>query len=136
MKDKKDNTGEGNSGKFLRGNIPWNKGLGGYKINYPKVRKLKISLSTEHKSAISEAVPKGDKHRSWRGGEVKRPALHEWITKQLGRPQSCQFCGCTNAKRFEWANKTGQYLRDLNDWLRLCTSCHRKYDLKKEAEGL
>lgn len=28
------------------------------------------------------------------------------------------------------ANKSGEYLRDLSDWLSLCVSCHRKYDFK------
>lgn len=29
------------------------------------------------------------------------------------------------------ANKSGQYLRNLNDWFRLCVSCHKIYDKTK-----
>ena len=39
----------------------------------------------------------------------------------------CKYCRKENC-RFEWANISGEYKRDLNDWMNLCVSCHKKYD--------
>lgn len=55
--------------------------------------------------------------------------LHKWVRRQLGRPSLCENCDTTDAKRFEWANLSGEYLRDTTDWARLCTSCHRLIDI-------
>jgi len=54
--------------------------------------------------------------------------LHNWVKQQLGKPQKCDFCKSTTEKKYEWSNKSGQYLKDIRDWQRLCTRCHRKYD--------
>ncbi len=88
--------------KFKEGNIPYNEGL-------PE-----------------------DQQPGWKGDKVQYDALHDWVRKHLGKPSKCDFCGTTEAKRFEWANKTGEYKRELSDWLRLCKSCHVIYDKKRK----
>lgn len=55
-------------------------------------------------------------------------ALHEWVERWAGKPNKCEKCECTEAKRFDWSNKSGKYLRDLSDWQRLCAKCHSRYD--------
>lgn len=55
-------------------------------------------------------------------------SLHDWVKKRLGRPSLCENCGTTEAKKYEWANLSGECLRDLSDWARLCTTCHRLID--------
>lgn len=55
--------------------------------------------------------------------------LHKWLFEELGKPSICWNCGITEGKKFEWANISGEYKRDLTDWERLCTKCHRKKDL-------
>ncbi|HEC65687.1 MAG TPA: hypothetical protein ENI23_10350 [bacterium] len=64
----------------------------------------------------------------WKGSEVGYYALHEWIRRQLGKPRKCSKCGTKKAKRYEWANISGEYKRDVDDYIRLCKSCHHKYD--------
>lgn len=54
-------------------------------------------------------------------------AVHRWARKTLGKPDYCEHCDSPKGM-FEWANKSGGYLREPDDWLRLCRSCHRKYD--------
>lgn len=56
-------------------------------------------------------------------------ALHSWVRHHLGTPKRCEFCKRTEATRFHWANKSQEYRQDLSDWLRLCPSCHKRYDL-------
>jgi len=58
-------------------------------------------------------------------------AIHCWIKRMYGYPKKCEFCGTTKKRRYDWANKSGKYKRDLKDWLRLCVPCHKKYDLKR-----
>lgn len=65
---------------------------------------------------------------NWKGDEVGYTGLHMWVVRKLGAPSKCEHCETSSAKKFEWANKSQQYKRNLEDWIRLCTSCHRKYD--------
>lgn len=57
--------------------------------------------------------------------------LHSWVRYHKGKPNLCEKCGATEAKKFEWANISGEYKRDLSDWIRLCVSCHRFMDYEK-----
>ena len=70
----------------------------------------------------------GKRHWAWKGDGVGRGALHDWVKRRLGVPKICELCKTTKAKKYEWANKSREYKRDLSDWTRLCTRCHRKYD--------
>ncbi len=91
--------------KFEKGRDAWNKG-----IYYEQIR--------------------GEKHHAWKSNNVSYRALHRWVEGQMGRPTTCWFCGKGNlkGKAIHWANKSGEYRRDLSDWLRLCKKCHMKYD--------
>lgn len=35
-----------------------------------------------------------------------------------------------NPRQYQWANKDHKYRRVLEDYMRLCASCHQKYDIK------
>lgn len=70
----------------------------------------------------------GDKNKSWKGDLATYSAIHYWVSGNKGKPKKCEHCGTTKAKKFEWANIDHEYKRDLNDYIRLCTPCHRKYD--------
>jgi len=87
--------------EFKKGIVPWNKGLEGYKM--------------------------GEKHYNWKGGDGGYGKLHYWVYQKKGRPTVCEFCGTTKGK-LEWANKSQQYRKELNDWLSLCKKCHVEYD--------
>jgi len=71
-----------------------------------------------------------DKNPHWKGDRVGYVGLHMWVYKKLGKPDTCEFCEKTglSGKQINWANRSGDYKRDLTDWLRLCASCHAKYD--------
>ena len=70
----------------------------------------------------------GDRHPNWKGDGVGYGALHSWIVRKLGKAVSCTNCRVLDAKKYEWANLSGQYRRDLADWVQLCCSCHKKLD--------
>lgn len=75
---------------------------------------------------------KGIKRPGWhppnyKGDKVSYSGLHHWLKYHLGKPSKCENCGLTKS-RYEWANVSGEYLRDLDDWVSLCVICHRLVD--------
>ena len=88
---------------FKPGNIPWSKGKKGI-------------------------LPSGERHGMWKGDKVGYSGLHYWVSRWKGRPKKCEQCGTIKAKRYEWANIDHKYSRVLDDYIRMCTPCHRKYD--------
>lgn len=66
---------------------------------------------------------------SWKGDKAGYAALHYRVENMRGKPQECGVCGETKKQKYEWANLTGKY-EDVNDYKRMCCSCHAKYDNK------
>lgn len=104
----------------------------------PRTLEHKKNLSLGHlgqkswnKGGVNLKI-RGENHYLWKGSEVGYGALHSWIYRQLGKPTFCSHCKSKDARKFEWANKSGQYKRELDDWVRLCTSCHRLFDNKRK----
>lgn len=93
-----------NTGKtlFKKGHESWNKGLKGFMA--------------------------GEKNPHWQKENPSYAAVHVWINKVLGKPNLCTHCGRTDRKRYEWANVSRKYLREVTDWIRLCKSCHNIFD--------
>ena len=64
----------------------------------------------------------------------KYSAIHKWLVKHHGNPEKCENCGVPGAKNkggrwtIQWANISGEYLRDVADFMGLCVSCHFKKD--------
>lgn len=56
-------------------------------------------------------------------------AIHDWAERWLKKDKSCE--KCNSERSVEWANKTGLYLRNSTDWMRLCKKCHCRYDYEK-----
>lgn len=75
------------------------------------------------------SLPEGAKHWGWKGDQATYGSLHDWVAGKLGRPKKCEHCYKKGSKyKYQWANISGKYKRDLNDWIRLCVQCHRKMD--------
>jgi hypothetical protein len=73
-----------------------------------------------------------DKHPHWKGDSAGKISIHNWIERKYGTPKICQHCFRKDKKKYEWANRGHTYKRfNREDWLRLCTSCHRQFDLGK-----
>ena len=70
----------------------------------------------------------GEKHFNWKGDKCSYSSMHIWVSKWKGKPKKCESCGIETAKKFEWANIDHQYRRVLEDYIRMCTTCHRRYD--------
>lgn len=111
-----------NSGKRLgksnEGRIAWNRGI-------PRTQEVKDAVSKANKGRLEN-----EKNPNWKGDNVGYLAIHAWIKRHYGQPNKCE--QCSNTKNIDWANKSGQYKRDITDWIRLCKSCHKIYDINNK----
>lgn len=79
-----------------------------------------LKMSEEQRQKMSIANYKGSMEYSM---------IHKWVNKNKGRIKACERCGLSDPnRRYEWANISGVYDRDLNNYERLCVPCHRKKD--------
>ncbi len=113
---------------YQKGKPTWNKGLKGFRAGITRYK-----MTEEIKRKISESrvgVTSDENHPAWRGNKVLYRALHSWVERKLGKPNSCEHCKTNGLKgrQIHWANKSGEYKRLITDWIRLCASCHGVYD--------
>ena len=99
----------------------------GYKQSLEHIRKRTIVRKTN-----GRFIRFGKENHQWKETGMSNTALHNWVRRYLGRPDICKHCGRSNLSghAINWANKSHEYKRDLEDWLRLCVKCHRAYDRK------
>ena len=60
---------------------------------------------------------------NYKGDNVGYRAIHAWVGRRLGKASQCSI-NPKHTGRFVWANKSGNYERDLSDWHMLCQSCN------------
>lgn len=115
--------------------IPWNKGKKGI---YTPEQRERISIGTKTAMQAPEIRQKisvglkgkytGKNSHRWVGDNITKKPLHRWVDKELGRPQECENCGDVSKRTYDWANISGEYKRDIADWVRLCRPCHNRFD--------
>ncbi len=72
----------------------------------------------------------GPANASWKGDAATYAALHIRVEVKRGKPKQCEICGTRDErKHYDWASLTGKH-EDINDFKRMCRSCHAKYDNK------
>lgn len=91
-------------------------------------------ITEKQKKQISKTLTgryRDEENPRWKGDNVSYRTLHTWVVNKLGQPTKCEHCGKDglSGHQIHWANKSRKYKRELDDWLRLCPKCHRKYDL-------
>ena len=74
----------------------------------------------------------GNINGNWKGNAASYDAFHKRVSAKRGRPQLCEECGKTKG-RMQWSNLNGNYA-DVNDYARLCISCHRRIDLERRIK--
>lgn len=82
---------------------------------------------------------KGENAPNWKK-EVGKSQVHKWLDSNFGKPKICENINCKKKSNwYDWALKKGKiYTRDRDNFLRLCRSCHRIYDLddKKKEQAI
>lgn len=80
---------------------------------------------------------KNEQHPLWKGDSVSYGALHHWLRTHFPKTGVCELCGHRPKRKkiapTHYANISGEYRRDRNDYLELCVRCHRTFDREKVA---
>jgi len=151
-KTKKDFPQLGNSG-VKKGNVPWNKGkhpdyvrgenhpMYGKKHTENSIMKMKKSLKGRTPWNKGKKTPKlsGKNNGRWKDAGVSLVALHEFVKRKKGKAKTCIVCGkkqTKNGRGVQWANLDHTYKRNLEDYVELCVSCHRRWDFGSLAINL
>src|SRR4029077_9598087 len=71
-------------------------------------------------------TPTGERHPQWVGDDVSYSALHAWVRLHKEKTGVCSTCG--REMPTQWANISGLYFRDLNDYAEMCKECHAEFD--------
>lgn len=113
---------------------------------HTEATKLKMSLAQRGRKVSPEGRENmriaqlgkrtGALNHKWKGDNVGYLALHSWVERNLGKPSLCENCKTVSAKKYEWANVDHSYKRNLKDWIRLCTPCHREYDYNNHLSDI
>jgi hypothetical protein len=106
------------AGAFKKGYTPWNKG------------KPAPWVSERNKSNNPTKI--GEEHHNWQGEFTSYRSMHRWVVRQKGQPTTCEHCGKTNltGHKIHWANINHKYKREVDDYIRLCVKCHKRFDSK------
>jgi hypothetical protein len=108
--------------------------------NHTQETKKRISKSksgVKCKEETKEKMRKAHRRRKhlykcWKGNDVTYNTLHWWIRNNYGSATKCENPECKRrGKRYEWALIKGKkYKKNINNYIQLCSDCHRKYDRK------
>ena len=86
------------------------------------------SVVCRQKYSVKENSP------HWKGDNAGKGTKHVFLTKHYGKPTHCDFCKVKDLWT-DWALKRNrEYSHNREDYLRLCRSCHRKYDMTPERK--
>lgn len=99
-----------------------------------QLKNNKFRVGKKPANAFSSEQTIGSNNINWRGADIKYGSLHDWVRYHLGKPKKCENCFMAEHWRYEWANVSGEYKKDLDDWVRLCKTCHVLID--NSARGL
>lgn len=93
----------------------------GHHTRLPEIRQRISEAKKGRPGAAAEENP------AWAGDAVGYAGVHTWVRTRRPLTGACQVCGATDRKT-ENANLSGEYRRDLDDFLEMCRFCHRQYD--------
>jgi len=97
-----------------------------YDVCYQTVNSWMKKLKIQSRG-IMHIVKAGSENPQWKGDKAGYAALHYRVSNLKGKPMSCEICGTHRKnKTYEWAC-IGDY-KNMDDYKRMCRSCHRKYD--------
>lgn len=80
---------------------------------------------------------KEETNPAWKGDDVGYKSIHDWVRRYKTKTGICTHCrkdkGTLTGHATQWANIDALYRRNLDDYIELCPSCHKRYDLVYNA---
>ncbi len=74
-----------------------------------------------------------ERANNWEGIKAGYHAVHLWLTAHYKKPSGCEQCGTLKFSRLEWANISGEYKREREDYKAMCPRCHRLFNIKNKC---
>lgn len=125
-----------NTKKALLKVIPWNKGL-----KASEDERVMKNITAAHEGYRKKKPIPWNKgllfgKSNWirLNGTHQYRNLHKRIQRRFGKPEKCSECGIK--KNAVWANISGEYREEREDWKSLCQGCHMKLDYKYYAKDV
>lgn len=94
-------------------------------------------------------LPSGKDHHRWAGNKVGYVGIHTWIKNRKTLTGRCEWCGAEpkpiiynvgskkhTARGTDLHNISGEYKRDVKDYVELCRLCHAKTKSKTRRGGM
>lgn len=85
--------------------------------------------TAEHRKHIGDALRgkpnlknRGSHNGNWVGEKITYNGLHTWVRRHKTLLEICELC--RKKKAYDFANISGAYKRDVNDFVCVCRSCH------------
>lgn len=111
------------------------KKLKGRPLHKNTILGLKKFQSTEEYRIWKSNIFKGKNNPQWMGNKVSYRAIHMWMQNNFGKANLCEGKNCKKITQYyEWANISGKYKRNRNDWIKLCKSCHMLMDYARRRK--
>jgi hypothetical protein len=89
-------------------------------------------LSQERIEKMKTYVARGENHPLWKGDSASYASIHMWLARHLEKTGICQKCfkyfGIDKGSGTQWANISGRYKREFDDFIEVCRLCHEKMD--------
>jgi hypothetical protein len=135
--------------KFCSRECYWNSKKGIKHYHGDKISKALsgVPKSPEHVAAVVAAMkklgsarnlPLNEKHPFWKGDKAGYCAIHDWVRRRFHVQEKCSTCKKLNYKitqsnglvinYLHLANISGEYKREISDWVYLCPKCHSALD--------
>jgi hypothetical protein len=108
--------------------MPFKKGHKGYKTSSRFKPGHRLNIGKVRLDMV------GENNHDWKGDNAGYAAKHDWIRNHYGKAKECQNLDCNYnkiPKRYEWADVSGECIRNINNFIQLCCSCHRQFDSGK-----
>ena len=107
----------------------------GYKHTEESKRRMSKAMkghivTEETRRKISESRKgrfTGENSPSWKGDKASFKAIHSWISHNKPREYFCTICN-ESVRLTHFANISGEYKRDFDDYIELCPECHVLFD--------
>lgn len=118
--------------RSLKGKPSWNKGRPWSEEERKRMSESSkgIRFNTGKTHFKKGLIPwnKDEKYSTITLSKPEYKAVHHWISKQSGKASYCSFDKDHKSRVYHWANISGSYLQDINDYSSLCVRCHSQYD--------
>lgn len=89
-----------------------------YMIKYREVNREKLLKQASESAKKYQSKNKG----YWDNYNL----IHQWVRRHKRKPKIC--CICNERRKLELANISGEYKRDIKDFLYVCKKCHILFD--------